>query len=287
MLEGKCKCKPAFVVQAYNDTWCRDYGPLTLALGQSRQLLDFQFNGWGDKYAANLDNDINQALANCWSAPLTSLSLELEGGSIETDGLGTLLSTRHCLLESQRNRQYSEQQIESQVLDHLGLKRTLWLTHGALLGDDTDSHIDNLARFCDPTTIAYASCDNQADPHFQHLQAMADELQQFRTSQGAPYKLVAINIPEAQLDEKGNRLPASYINFLILNQSVLVPTFNCPQDEAALNQLQACFPNRKIVAVPGSNLIRQFGGPHCATMQLPKNTLNQTFINSLYKKSSI
>ncbi len=271
-LHGRCMRPPVFVVAPYNDTWCRDYGPLTLGAGQQRRLLDFAFNGWGEKYAADLDNHINRTLEQVWAAPLHSVDFELEGGSIETDGVGTLLTTRHCLLESNRNNDFSEQEIEQLLLDKLGMQRILWLGHGALLGDDTDSHVDNLARFCNASTIAFATCTDAADPHTQHLQAMAAELQGFRQPNGEPYQLQPIAIPQPQYDADGKRLPGSYINFLILNNSVIVPIFNCPQDQLALAALQQCFPGKRLLTVPGQNLIRQYGGPHCATMQLPKGT---------------
>ncbi len=259
---------PIFKHQPYNDTWCRDYGPITVGHSDQFRLLDFQFTGWGDKYAANLDNQITQKLTSLWCAPITTLAFELEGGSIETDGNGTLLTTYHCQLSSNRNTGLSNQEIENTLKQSLGIQRILWLQHGALLGDDTDSHIDNLARFCDQETIAYASCDDPKDSHYAELKAMEQELGSFRTNNGQPYRLIPIAIPTPQLDGTA-RLPGSYINFLILNKSVIVPVFDCPEDQQALSKLQTCFPNKNIVAVPGKNLIRQFGGPHCATMQLP------------------
>ncbi|HAG96554.1 MAG: agmatine deiminase [Pseudomonadales bacterium] len=278
LLAQRCAHAPRFLIQPYNDTWCRDYGPITLADGGSpdrakMRLLDFCFNGWGDKYDASLDNNINQALQSLWQAPMSSIDFELEGGSIETDGQGTLLTTEHCLLDSNRNQHLSRQQIETLVLEKLGLDRALWLSEGALIGDDTDSHIDNLARFTGPDTIVYASCGDEQDPHFAPLAAMARQLQGFRQANGAPYRLVPIGLPSPQFDEAGKRLPGSYINFLILNRSVIVPVFGCDHDQPALDSLQLCFPHKKIVAVPGHNLIKQYGGPHCATMQLPKGVI--------------
>lgn len=275
-LGGRCERQPVLVVAPYNDTWCRDYGPLTLGLpdpaNHQRRLLDFCFNGWGDKYAADLDNGINRSIAEVWQPPLTTIDFELEGGSVETDGAGTLLTTTHCLLDSNRNNDFSKEQIETFVLEKLGLQRCLWLSRGALFGDDTDSHIDNLARFCSADTIAFATCSDASDPHHEHLQAMEEELQQFRQPNGKPYVLKAIEIPQPQFDENGKRLPGSYINFLIVNNSVIVPVFDCPQDQAVLDTLQQCFPGKRLLPVPGKNLIKQFGGPHCATMQLPKGT---------------
>lgn len=277
LLEGRCPHTPILVIAPYNDTWCRDYGPITLGNGSSMQLLDFCFNGWGDKYDAELDNHINRNLAEYWPAPLRTIDFELEGGSIETDGRGTLLTTEHCLLGSNRNTDMNRAQIEALVLEQLGLQRALWLSAGALIGDDTDSHIDNLARFCDEQTIAYAVCSDTSDPHHQHLQAMQQQLQAFTQPDGRPYQLEPINIPSPQFDENGKRLPGSYINFLILNHSVIVPVFDCPQDQAAIATLQRCFPGKTIRPVPGNNLIKQYGGPHCATMQLPsiRLTLNK------------
>jgi len=272
-LQGLCKHAPRIVVAPFNDTWCRDYGPITVARGKDLQLLDFQFRGWGSKYAAGLDNDINQRLQALWKAPLQVLHFELEGGSIETDGCGTLLTTTHCLLDSNRNRALSREELESFVLKQLGLERVLWLKHGMLIGDDTDSHIDNLVRFCDAHTLAYAACSRSDDPHFEPLQAMAAEVKALRQPDGKPYRLQPVELPAPQFDEKGKRLPASYVNFLIVNGSVLVPIFGCAEDAAALNALQQCFPDRRVVPVPGSNLIKQFGGPHCATMQLPVHAL--------------
>jgi agmatine/peptidylarginine deiminase len=273
LLEGRCAHAPLLVIAAYNDTWCRDYGPITLSHAGNMQLLDFQFHGWGSKYEASDDNNVNRSLVELWQAPLRTVEYELEGGSIETDGCGTLLTTEHCLLDSNRNNSYSREGVEQFVLGQLGLDRVLWLNAGMLIGDDTDSHIDNLARFCDAHTIAYATCSVQSDPHHEPLLTMAAQLQGLRKLDGSPYKLVPIELPAPQLDEAGKRLPGSYVNFLIVNRSVIVPVFGCAQDALALNQLQRCFPGRKILPVPGGNLIRQFGGPHCATMQLPVNTL--------------
>jgi len=272
LLQGSCRHAPRFMIAPYNDTWCRDYGPLTVARDGQLQLLDFQFRGWGDKYDSRLDNAINQQLNAIWQAPLRSVDFQLEGGSIETDGNGTLLSTSHCLLDSGRNPGYSREQVEALLTDQLGLRRVLWISEGMLLGDDTDSHIDNLVRFCDEHTIAYAGCSRRDDVHYEPLQAMAEQVKALRQANGEPYSTQAIEIPEAIYDENGERLPGSYVNFLIVNDSVLVPVFDCPQDDMALANLQDCYPGKKLLTVPGRNLIRQYGGPHCATMQLPTGT---------------
>lgn len=272
-LGERCIHAPRLVIAPYNDTWCRDYGPVTVAAEGTATLLDFQFNGWGEKYAASLDNDINQRLAAQWQTALKTINYELEGGSIETDGCGTLLTTVHCLLDSNRNNDFSKAEVERFVLDALGLQRVLWISEGALLGDDTDSHIDNLVRFCSEDTIAYITCTRREDVHYEPLRKMEEQVLGLRRPDGSTYRFHAIDLPEPQFDEDGKRLPGSYVNFLIMNGSVLVPVFGCMQDAQALNTLQLCFPGKKIVPVPGANLIRQFGGPHCATMQLPLGTL--------------
>jgi agmatine deiminase len=272
-LANRCAHKPQFAIAPYNDTWCRDYGPVTVAQASQTQLLDFQFNGWGDKYDASLDNNINQQLSKLWRSPLRTINYELEGGSIETDGQGTLLTTAHCLLDSNRNNDFSKEQVEQFVLEQLGLQRILWITEGALLGDDTDSHIDNLVRFCSPDTIAYATCSRADDVHYAPMQKMKAQVEALRQPNGEPYKLESVEIPAPQLDEEGKRLPGSYVNFLIVNNAVIVPVFGCAEDAAALAGMQRCFPGKRLIAVPGGNLIKQFGGPHCATMQLPVGTL--------------
>lgn len=276
MLGTRCRNAPMFMQVAYNDTWCRDYGPLATSGAEGPRLLDFRFQGWGAKYDAALDDRINRALARCWQAPLASVDFELEGGSIETDGEGTLLTTRHCLLESNRNRHYTPGQVERLLFDRLGIERILWISEGMLEGDDTDSHIDNLVRFCSPDTLAYAACSRSEDVHHGPLQRLAAQVQALTRADGSPYNTVPLELPQPQFDEQGNRLPGSYVNFLILNKSVLVPVFGCGEDAMALNALGACFPDRKLVPVPGCNLIRQFGGPHCATMQLPKGVLRRS-----------
>ncbi|HWK54699.1 MAG TPA: agmatine deiminase family protein [Hyphomicrobiales bacterium] len=273
LLAGRCRQAPHLVQAPYNDTWCRDYGPVAVRREGQLTLLDFQFKGWGDKYDARLDNGINQRLAALWQAPLVTVEYELEGGSIETDGQGGLLTTAHCLLDSNRNKGYDKPAVEALVLGQLGLERIQWISEGALLGDDTDSHIDNLVRYCGEGTIAYLACSREDDVHHAGLAAMREQVLALRRRDGSPYRCVAIELPEARFEETGARLPASYVNFLILNERVLVPVFGCSQDALALDALAGCFPDKTLVPVPGGNLIRQFGGPHCATMQLPRGSL--------------
>lgn len=272
---------PLWELGVYNDTWCRDYGPLTLGACandgvKALSLLDFQFSGWGDKYEASDDNAVNQRLAhqNRWKLPLDTVAIELEGGSVESDGQGTLMTTEACLLGGNRNEDISQQALEAIMKDKFHVERILWIKNGYLCGDDTDSHVDNLVRFASADTLVYASCDRTDDEHFVPLEAMREELEPLKTLHGKPYRLIPLQIPEQQFDENGKRLPASYVNFLIVNQHLIVPQFDSPYDALALAQLREAFPGYILLPIPGKGLIKQYGGPHCATMQLPVGTVN-------------
>lgn len=259
-----------------NDTWARDHGPITVACGDELLLLDFLFNGWGGKYGYALDNALTRRLydqGTFGATPLQSVDLVLEGGSIEVDGSGSLLTTERCLLAPTRNPGLARAALEARLAELLGVTRVLWLKHGALAGDDTDSHIDTLARFCDAGTIAYVACDDARDEHYAELRAMEEELRQLRAADGAPYRLVALPLPRAVLDEHGRRLPATYANFLIINGAVLVPTYRDPADALALERLRSCFADREIVAIDCLPLVFQYGSLHCVTMQLPAGVL--------------
>jgi len=259
-----------------NDSWARDHGPITVLEQHRPRLLDFQFNGWGGKYAHDLDNQISSAVhadGVFGSTPLDRVDIILEGGSIDSDGEGSLLTTRVCLCHPQRNPHLSVADIERQLMQLLGVERILWLEHGWLAGDDTDSHIDMLARFCDPHTIAYSTCEDREDEHYPALSAMQAELTTLRQRNGQPYKLVALPIPQAIFNQDGDRLPASYANFLIINEAVLVPQYGDPADAVALQRLTACFPEREVIGINCRAVIEQFGSLHCLTMQLPNGVL--------------
>jgi agmatine deiminase len=259
-----------------NDTWARDHGPISVSCSNEPLLLDFGFNGWGGKFGHELDNQITRRLYDLdtfGDVPLETVNLILEGGSIEVDGQGTLLTTSQCLQAPTRNPTLSREQLEAKLKELLGLNRILWLDHGHLEGDDTDSHIDTLARYCDARTIAYVACDDPNDPHYADLKAMEAELNAFRAADGTPYKLVPLPWPQAKRNEDGARLPATYANFLIINGAVLVPTYQDPADTTALARLRGCFPDREIVSVDCLPLIYQFGSLHCVTMQLPAGVL--------------
>lgn len=265
-----------FHIAPSNDTWARDHGPITVLKQGQPLLLDFTFNGWGGKYESKLDNAITSQLCknNAFgSTDIESVNMVLEGGSIESDGAGTLLTTSRCLLSPRRNPSLDRPQIEQQLKQHLGIEQLLWLEHGHLAGDDTDSHIDTLARFCSTDTICYVSCDDPDDEHYLALQSMATELAAFRQTNGEPYNLVALPMPNAIYNEDGVRLPGTYANFLIINNVVLVPTYEDENDSIAMQRLSDCFPQREIIGVNCIPLIEQYGSLHCVTMQIPSGIL--------------
>jgi agmatine/peptidylarginine deiminase len=256
-----------------DDVWARDHGPITVRRDGRWVHLDFGFNGWGGKFDAARDDALTRRLAElgAWMAPVEAQDFVLEGGAIEVDGCGTLLTTERCLLAPTRNPHLDKAGIEAYLKPRLGVSRVLWLEHGDLLGDDTDGHIDTIARFCDPQTIAYQACADRRDPHYDDLAAMEAELRAFRDPDGKPYRLVALPLPEAIHDEDADRrrLPAGYANFLIVNGAVLVPIYGVAQDEPALAALRPCFPDREVIGIDCRWLIRQYGSLHCVTMQIP------------------
>lgn len=259
-----------------DDSWSRDHGPITVFDHDQPVLLDFHFNGWGRKYPHERDNQITRRLHQQGAfdgTELRGVDLVLEGGSIEVDGNGTLLTTTSCLLSPERNPEYDCIGLEGLFTELFSVQRVLWLEHGHLAGDDTDGHIDTLARFCDTQTIAYVRCDDPDDEHYEPLRAMEEQLRGFESAAGEPYRLVPLPLPAAQLDAHGRRLPATYANFLIINGAVLVPTYNDPADATALQTLQECFTEREVIGVDARPLIHQNGSLHCVTMQLPEGAV--------------
>lgn len=256
-----------------DDTWARDHGPITVIKDGSALILDFAFNAWGGKFPYQKDNAINKQLHQQGAfdrTPLESVAMVLEGGSIESDGEGTLLTTGSCLLTPTRNPDLDQAGVEAKLGRLLGVDRFLWLQNGYLAGDDTDSHIDTLARFCAPHRICYVRCDDPADEHYSALNAMEQELQAFRQRNGEPYELVPLPWPEAIHDEDSERLPATYANFLVINGAVLLPVYQVPQDAPAIAAIEYCFPDHEVVPVNCRALIAQHGSLHCVTMQLPE-----------------
>ena len=259
-----------------NDTWARDHGAISIWDADGLSLFDFTFNGWGLKFPADKDNLITRHATQAGVLKgryINRLGFVLEGGSIESDGQGTLLTTSQCLLSPNRNGQMNQTEIEEYLCSAFSLQRILWLDHGYLAGDDTDSHIDTLARFCSPDTIAYVQCTDPDDEHYKELRLMEDQLKTFRTLEGNPYNLVPLPLPDA-ITEEGERLPATYANFLIMNDAVLYPTYRQPEkDEQAGKILHDLFPGREIVPVDCRPLICQHGSLHCVTMQYPAGVI--------------
>lgn len=277
-LEGEVNLQQVRFVQCpTNDTWARDHGAITLLDTTKPSLLDFTFNGWGLKFAADKDNLITRHLVQEGALKGTyvnRLDFVLEGGSIESDGCGTLLTTSECLLSANRNGALNRSQIEERLRTMFHLQQVLWLDHGYLAGDDTDSHIDTLARFCSPRTIAYVRCTNPADEHYEALRQMEEQLRTFRCIDGTPYRLLALPMAYPIYDEEGQRLPATYANFLIMNEAVLYPTYGQAEHDAeAARVLREAFPKKEVVGIDCRVLIRQHGSLHCVTMQYPAGVI--------------
>ena len=264
-----------------NDTWARDHGFITLTddNGARPLLLDFCFNGWGEKFPAELDNAINRRLKEqgCVAGQYEDhLDFVLEGGSIESDGRGTIFTTSCCLLAPHRNQPLTREQIEQRLKQYLRAERVLWIDHGQLAGDDTDGHIDTLVRVAPDDTLLYIRADNPDDEQYQELHLMEQQLQTMRTTDGHPYRLLPLPLPHPILDEDGQRLPATYANFLVLNGAVLCPTYAQPElDAQALKTIGEAFPGRDIVGIDCRSIIRQHGSLHCCTMQFPLGVLPQ------------
>lgn len=263
-----------FVQAPVNDTWARDHGAISVLGDQGEKwILDFVFNGWGLKFAADLDNRITRRMfdAKAFAPDVRYRDMRpfvLEGGSIDTDGAGTLMATSECLCSVNRNEYLSREQIEARLKEAFGLQRILWLDHGSIAGDDTDSHVDILARFCSPDTLAYTACDNPADENYASLKAMEEQLKTFRTLDGKPYRLLPLPLPDP-LYLDNYRLPGSYANFLIINGAVLMPGSGSPKDALAAAQLQKAFPDREVITIDCRALLSGHGGLHCITMNYP------------------
>jgi agmatine/peptidylarginine deiminase len=256
-----------------NDTWARDHGFITLVDDQGHaRLLDFYFNGWGEKFPAELDNAINRRLYDEGKVKgeyVDCLDFVLEGGSIESDGKGTVFTTSCCLLAPHRNQPMTKEQIEERLKQELHAERIVWINHGSLTGDDTDGHIDTLVRICPDDTLLYMGCDNPDDEQYAELHLMEEELKTFRTIEGKPYRLLKLPMPRPIIFE-GERLPATYANFLVINGAVLCPTYAQPDlDAEALRLIGEAFPEREIVGIDCRSIIKQHGSLHCCTMQYP------------------
>lgn len=250
----------------HNDTWTRDHGFITVMEESKVILLDFKFNGWGEKFPAELDNEINQHL---YKRGLVSgiyephLDFVLEGGSIESDGKGTIFTTQCCLMAPHRNEPLTKEEIEERLKEWLGAERIIWLQHGSLIGDDTDGHIDTLVRIAPNDTIIYTGGDEE----HPDLVEMEQELQELRTMEGKPYQLLKLPLPLPIYDGE-DRLPATYANYLVINGAVLVPTYAQPDlDAEAIRIIGEAFPDREMIGIDCRAVIQQHGSLHCCTMQ--------------------
>ncbi len=261
----------------FNDTWARDYAPISVIENGIPILKNFVFNGWGNKFEAFHDNQLNQVLfkKNVYNN-LININFILEGGSIESNGNGIILTTKKCLLS--RNQHLSQEKIEQKIKKELFSKKILWLNYGEIIGDDTDAHIDTLARFTSENCIVYVKCYDKNNANFEELSKMENELNQFTNINGEPFELIPIPLPT--IIERGAYLAATYANFLITNNSVLVPIYNCDEDESVISLFKSIFPNREIEGVNCRAIIKQNGSLHCLTMQLHKATINlNLFVN--------
>lgn len=256
------------IIANYNDTWTRDYIGLSIETKEGPFVVDFKFNGWGEKYNHEKDNSINLQLQA--QNIISKIKYEynhfiLEGGSIDSNGKGTILTTSKCLLNKNRNPNLNKKEIEKMLLESLGIKKILWLNHGLIPGDDTNSHVDTLARYCDEKTIVYSINDSN------ELKSMEEELKIIALEN--QYELIPIDLPEPIFYNE-RELPASYVNFLITNKKILAPMYGDKNDSSAISTLQKLFPARKIVGIDCTQIIKQNGSLHCITMQVPKNVLN-------------
>jgi agmatine/peptidylarginine deiminase len=254
-----------------DDTWVRDYGPVTVLEDGGPVLLDLVFDGWGGRFPAARDDAVTATLhgaGHLGPLPREQHHLILEGGAIDTDGAGTLLTTERCLL-ARDNGLPDRAAYEAVLRPVLGVERVLWLEQGALTGDDTDGHVDMLVRFCAPDLLACTVSDDPGHPDHGTLGALEEEVRSLRRADGGAYRVLRLPVPGVLRSEAGAMLPASYANFLILESAVLVPVYEAPEDARACAALAGAFPHREIVPIPARPLIAQGGAVHCATMHLP------------------
>ena len=248
-----------FVEYETDDTWARDTSALSIENDEKKELLNFTFNAWGNKFEADKDN----AMTAFISKESISCDFVLEGGAIESNGVDTILTTSACMLNKNRNPTLNKEQITNKLKEYFGAKKVLYLTHGYLAGDDTNSHIDTLARFIDKDTIMYVQCLDKNDEHFNELRLMEEELKEFAKEYAL--KLIALPMSDA-IYYKNERLPATYANFLFVNGAVLVPTYGVKTDSLAITIFNDVFKDRVVIEVDCSILIRQHGSLHCTTM---------------------
>jgi agmatine deiminase len=255
-----------------NDAWVRDHGPIFVVREsgskRERAILDWGYNAWGNKYPPyDLDDVVPSRIANQWGMPLFEPGIILEGGSVDLNGRGTLLTSEQCLLNKNRNPKLSKAQIEQYLRDFLGVRHILWLGDG-ITGDDTDGHVDDLTRFINPTTVVTMVEEDPADENYQVLQDNLERLRSMKDQDGRPLDIMLLPMP-GRVDYENQRLPASYANFYIANKKVLVPTYRHSNDARAISILQKCFPDREVVGIDCTDLVWGLGAIHCLTQQVP------------------
>ena len=259
-----------FVEYKTDDTWARDMSALSLQENQEIKLVDFRFNAWGEKFNYFKDDAMSQNIQNCYTPPLKSINFVLEGGAVESNGNDTIMTTSQCMLNPNRNPQLSNVEITKRLKEYFGATHILYLNHGYLAGDDTDSHIDTLVRFISKDTLMYVRSQDKEDEHFKELHLMEEELRMIAKERSL--QLIPLPMPDALYYEQ-ERLPATYANFLFVNGAVLVPTYGVKQDKEALTIFQKKFPTREVVGVDASVLVRQHGSLHCITMNFAAGVL--------------
>jgi agmatine deiminase len=253
-----------------NDVWCRDHGPAFVVNPEAKDrkaIVSWEFNAWGDKYPADLDNQIPDKIAKHYELPVFHPGIIMEGGSVEFNGKGTILTTSACLLNKNRNPHLTQQQIEKYLCDYYGAEQILWLGDG-IAGDDTDGHVDDITRFVNENTVITAIEDNKDDTNYQPLQDNLEALKKMRLPNGQPLHIIELPMPTAQYYD-GRRLPASYANFYIANAAVIVPTFRCDNDAKALAILTKVFPDRKVIGIDSVDIVWGLGSFHCLSQQEP------------------
>jgi len=263
--------KVQFYLHPTNDAWCRDHGPAFLInpnAEQKKVVVDWNYNAWGGKYPHfDLDDVIPTRVANYFSLPVYYPGIIMEGGSVEFNGKGTILTSTACLLNPNRNPQLDQSQIEEYLVNYYGVEQILWVDEG-IEGDDTDGHIDDTVRFVNEDTVLAVVEENRNDPNHHLLQKNLEQLNQMRLLNGKQLNIVELPMPDEVIFED-QRLPASYANFYITNKSVIVPIFQCRKDEKALRIIQDCFPTRKVIGIDSTELIWGLGSFHCLSQQEP------------------
>ncbi len=261
-----------------NDAWCRDYGAIFVKNKKDKLLaLDFRFNAWGRKYPYELDDKVAKKMAEILGVECLSVNMVLEGGSIDVNGKGCLLTTESCLLNKNRNPDMSKEEIEENLKKYLGVEKILWLKDG-IVGDDTDGHVDDITRFVSENTVITVLEDNPKDPNYDPLMENLERLKSFTDKNGNPFNIITIPMPDPVYyrypdSETLYRLPASYANFYISNKTVVVPVYNCDKDKIALETLKKCFPDREVVGIYAYDIVVGLGAFHCLTQQVPEGNI--------------